>query len=167
MPQLVGLLLPFLCCLATHGASAGACSPCLVQRHGGAAALPTSAGPATQHPLLARPAAAGGTQASASAGNAAAAGSSRLEAIYRAALAQVRGRMCGCRRGGESVCWAADWQPQPWSATSASRMRGRRPQRSTPTSRPHFAFAPPLVSPLNVSFFHLPANQHTAGHGPN
>lgn len=53
-----------------------------------ASALPASTGPATQHPLLARPAAAGSSSAAA-ASSATAVSGSRLEAIYRAALAQV------------------------------------------------------------------------------
>lgn len=65
---------------------APSCSP-LLQRPT-ASALPASTGPATQHPLLARPAAAGSSSAAA-ASSATAVSGSRLEAIYRAALAQV------------------------------------------------------------------------------
>lgn len=62
-------------------------------RRSSASALPAAAAPATQHPLLARPASAGGSAAAATAATAAAVapGGGRLEAIYRAALAQVRG----------------------------------------------------------------------------
>ncbi|KAI7840921.1 hypothetical protein COHA_005353 [Chlorella ohadii] len=56
-------------------------------RHTTASALPAGTGPATQHPLLARPAAAGSSSAAA-ASSATAVSGSRLEAIYRAALAQ-------------------------------------------------------------------------------
>ena len=91
----------FACALPNHPST-------LPQRHGQAAALPAGAVPPTQHPLLARPPSAGGPAAvAAPASGAGASSSSRYEAIYRAALAQVGASathsMLCCRCSGSGL----------------------------------------------------------------